>query len=170
MKIPVFVSSPTALNSVQQESYDLVIKHLIELQLEPRRLGDSDYPNDYPLREVAVIAKHCSGGVILGFEQLRVFKGIIKPGTTKEKKLDSDSPISFPTPWNQLESGILFGLKLPLLIFREANITGGVFDEGVTELFVQKMPNSNQTKEDISGLNQVFLKWYARVSENYFRF
>lgn len=170
MKIPVFVSSPTALNKAQQESYDLVIKHLIDLQLEPRRLGDSDYPNDYPLREVAVIAKHCSGGVILGFEQLRVFKGIVKPGTFKEEKFDSEDFISIPTPWNHLESGILFGLKLPLLIFREANITGGVFDEGVTDVFVQKMPSSNQTKVDMSGLNQVFLKWYARVSEHYFRF
>lgn len=170
MEIPVFVSSPTALNDAQQESYNLVIKHLIELQLEPRRLGDSDYPNDYPLREVAVIARHCSGGVILGFEQLRVIKGIIKPGTSKEKEIDSKDFISIPTPWNQLEAGILFGLKLPLLIFREANITGGVFDEGVTDVFVQKMPNSKQSKADMAGLNQVFLKWYARVSEHYFRF
>ncbi len=170
MKIPVFVSSPTALNDSQKESYDLVTNQLKKLQLEPRRLGDSDYPNDYPLREVAVIARHCSGGVILGFEQFRTIEGVLKPGTSKEKKIGSENPVSFPTPWNHLEAGILFGLKLPLLIFREPGIEGGVFDEGVTDVFVHKMPFANQTEADESGLNQVFLKWHSRVSEHYFRF
>jgi len=170
MKIPVFVSCPTALNATQQQSYNLVTEHLQKLQLEPRRLGDSDYPNDFPLREVAVIARHCSGGVILGFEQFRVTEGISKPGSNKEKKVNNETPVSFPTPWNHLEAGILFGLKLPLIIFREHRIHGGVFDEGVTDVFVHKMPEPNQSAADASGLIQVFLKWYSRVSEHYFRF
>lgn len=170
MKIPVFVSSPTALNTSQKVSYDLVIDQLQKLRLEPRRLGDSDYPNDYPLREVAVIARHCSGGVILGFEQFRATEGLLKPGTTKEEKISSENQVSFPTPWNHLEAGILFGLKLPLIIFRELGIEGGVFDKGVTDVFVHKMPFANQTKADEAVLNQVFLKWHSRVSEHYFRF
>ncbi len=170
MKIPIFVSSPTALSDNQKASYEIVLKHLNDLQLEARRLGDSDYPNDYPLREVAVIASHCSGGIILGFEQFRATKGIIKPGTNKEEKIDKNNQISFPTPWNHLESGILFGLKLPLLIFRESQISGGVFDEGVTDVFVHKMPFIEQNDEEQIGLNQVFLKWHAKVSEHYYKF
>ena len=75
MRIPVFVSCPTALNRAQNAARQRLIREIEQLGLEPRALGRSDYPTDYPLREVAVIAKHCSGGVILGFEQIFVSAG-----------------------------------------------------------------------------------------------
>jgi hypothetical protein len=61
MKIPVFVSSPTALNAQQHESREVLMQFLDELNLEPRALGRSDYPSELPLREVLVIARHCAG-------------------------------------------------------------------------------------------------------------
>src|SRR5207302_5783912 len=48
--------------------------------------------------------------------------------------------VSMPTPWNHLEAGILFGLRLPLLIFREKEIEGGVVDRGVSDVFIHDMP------------------------------
>jgi len=140
MKIPVFVSSPTALSPEQEDSRERIVKFLDKLNLEPRALGRSDYPTDYPLREVLVIAKHCSGGVILGFEQVRATGGLVKPGTKSEKKIKSNAPLSIPTPWNHLEAGIMFGLRLPLLIFRQEGVSGGVFDNGVTDVFVHTIP------------------------------
>ena len=68
MRIPVFVSCPTSLSTKQDASRNLILAELKNCGLEPRALGRSDYPTDYPLREVLVIAKHCSGGIILGFE------------------------------------------------------------------------------------------------------
>lgn len=47
----------------------------------------------------------------------------------------------FPSPWNHLESGILFGLHLPLLVFAEEGVSGGVFDRGVTDVFIHRMPS-----------------------------
>ena len=71
--------------------YDCVVldnwKMLEELQLEPRALGVSDYPKDVPLKEVYAIARHCHGGVVLGFEQFRATAGVSKPGTKQEKKI-----------------------------------------------------------------------------------
>ena len=90
--------------------------------LEPRALGRSDYRTELPLREVLVIAKQCAGGIILCFEQYRSLDGIDKPGTGSQARRGPSVP--FPTPWNQLEAGILFGLGLPLLIFRESGISG----------------------------------------------
>jgi len=75
MRIPVFVSSPTKLNERQETSRELVVRELARLQLEPRALGRSDYPSEFPLREVFVIARHCSGGIILGFQQLTATAG-----------------------------------------------------------------------------------------------
>lgn len=168
MKIPVFVSSPTVLSPSQEGARSTLVKFLDEFNLEPRALGRSDYPAEFPLREVLVIARHCAGGLILGFEQFQATSGTWKRGTKGERKLAARESASFPTPWNHLEAGILFGLKLPILIFREEGISGGVFDDGVTDVFIHKMPVLKPTNKDKESLKEVFLKWHARVSAHYF--
>jgi hypothetical protein len=168
MRIPVFVSSPTQLNLSQDKSRRVVLEILDDLQLEPRALGRSDYPKDVPLKEVYAIARHCHGGVILGFEQFRATAGVWKVGTKEEEKLSRSKSVSFPTPWNHLEAGILFGLKLPLLIFREAEVHGGVFDVGTTEVFVHDMPPPRPGPKKRDELKEGFLKWHGAVSSNYY--
>ena len=167
MKIPVFVSSPSNLNDDQQKSQDLISSELEILQFEPRSLGKTDYPTDFPLREVLSIAKHCSGGIILGFSQFETDSGIWKKGIKGKEKTQSEL-LQFPTPWNQLEAGILFGLQIPIVIFRESYIRGGIFDPEVTDVFIHKMPIPPLDKHDIESLRQVFLKWSARVRRHYY--
>lgn len=166
-KIPVFVSCPTTLTVDQERKRDVIIDILDDLQLEPRALGRGDYPKDYPLKEVYIIAKHCAGGIILGFEQIYVDSGLRKRNTTEEKTITTDKPLLIPTPWNHLEAGILFGLKLPLLIFKENGIEGGVFDYGITDAFIHTMPLTKPDKNKRDELKQVFLKWFAQVSTRY---
>lgn len=171
MKIPVFVSCPTALNREQQAARAVLMTFLDELNLEPRALGRSDYPSELPLREVLVIARHCAGGMILGFEQFQAIAGTWKRGLGRkngERRLGAKEKISFPTPWNHLEAGILFGLGLPLLIFREPPISGGVFDSGVTDVFIHRMPSPKINAKDRSSLKEVILKWYAKTSAHYY--
>jgi hypothetical protein len=163
MKIPVFVSCPTSLSKEQEAKRRIVCDLLDSLNLEPRALGRSDYPTDLPLREVLVIARHCGGGVILGFNQFTATTGTWKPGTKSETSLSGST--KFPSAWNHLEAGILFSLGKPLLVFREDGIMGGVFDPGVTDVFVHKMPN---VKDDKSELREVFLKWRDKVGGAYY--
>ena len=122
MKIPVFVSAPTTLSKEQEDARAVIDGLLESLNLEPRALGRSDYPATLPLREVYSIARHCAGGIILGFSQFVAPSGVWKSGTTAERV--TTSSVSFPTPWNHLEAGILFSLGLPLLVFREEGISG----------------------------------------------
>jgi hypothetical protein len=168
MKIPVFVSCPTDLNPKQQESRKLIEEYLDDLQLEARALGRGDYPSELPIREVFAIAKHCAGGIILGFSQYHAESVTKKKdcGTGIEKTLSS--PIQFPTPWNQLEAGILFSLHLPLLIFREKTIEGGIFDPGVSDVYIHEFPIPPVDEEKKSGLKQVFLKWSSQVRSVYY--
>lgn len=171
MKIPVFVSCPTALNPAQEGARSVLIQFLDEFNLEPRALGRSDYPAELPLREVLLIARHCAGGLILGFEQFQATSGTWKRGLGAkdgERKLSAKEAVSFPSPWNHLEAGILFGLGLPLLIFREGTISGGVFDNGVTDVFIHKMPGQKITARDRESLKEVFLKWYGKISTHYY--
>jgi hypothetical protein len=171
MKIPVFVSCPTALSKAQEGSRSVLIDFLDEFNLELRALGRSDYPSELPLREVLVIAKHCAGGLILGFEQFQATAGTWKRGLGVkhgERRLKPNETLSVPTPWNHLEAGILFGLGLPLLIFREAGLSGGVFDNGVTDVFIHRMPDRKIAAKDRDSLKEVFLKWYGKVSTRYY--
>jgi hypothetical protein len=167
MKIPVFVSCPTTLSELQQASRQLILDQLDGRRLEPRAIGVSDFPTEPPLREVLVLARHCSGGVILGFEQLRVYDGIRKYGTLK--KAEVKEVAIFPTEWNQLEAGILYSAGLPLLVFKEQGVTGGIFDLGVADIFIHEMPKPTSSGDDKNPLASVFEKWGAKVREHYYR-
>lgn len=166
-KIPVFVSCATTLNKKQNDLRKFLVDLLEDLNMEPRALGRSDYPKDFPLKEVAIIAKKCSGGIILGFEQVRILKGISKIGTKNEKEINAH--VLLPTPWNHIEAGILFGLKLPLLIFKEEGINGGIFDHGITEAFIHTLPQKIDSKKK-SEIKQVIQKWFAEVSVRHNQF
>ena len=166
-KIPVFVSCPTTLTEEQEKQRDVIINILTDLQLEARALGRGDYPMEYPLKEGFIIAKHCAGGIILGFEQVFVDSGMKKRNSPGATPIRADKPMLLPTPWNHLEAGILYGMKLPLLIFKEDGIEGGVFDYGITDAFINSMPKADSPKHKIDELKQVFLKWYALVSAKY---
>jgi hypothetical protein len=98
MKIPVFVSSPTSLSPSQEAARTVIIRQLDDNDLEARALGRSDHPTELPLREGLLIARHCSGGIILGFEQFGENGGLKKRGTPAEEQASTSIP--FPTSWN----------------------------------------------------------------------
>lgn len=162
MDVPIFVSCPTKLNPDQEAARAIVMCYLKKYKLEPRSLGRSDYPTKLPLREVLAIANHCAGGIILGFEQYRSLEGIDRPGAPEE--VTQRLTVPFPTPWNNLEAGMLFGLGLPLLIFKEKDISGGIFDAGASDVFIHPMPTSGSNE----GLDDVFLKWQSDVRQHYY--
>lgn len=165
-RIPIFVSCPTVLNEEQQRKRDKVVELLNDLNMEARALGRSDYPIDNPLKEIYVLAKHCAGGIILGFEQMYVELGRIKRGTLREEKIYQ--PLSMPTPWNHIEAGILFGLKLPLLIFKENNVTGGIFEAGASDLYIHVFPKREISIDKVGEMKLVFQKWSGAVYKKYY--
>src|SRR5438309_4715568 len=171
MLIPVFVSTPTYLSEAQSKAHRLILGELGHHGLEGRTLGQTDYPTTCPLREVLTLARHCSGGVILGFSQFEASAGIWKKGTPYESRMTKKQRLLFPTPWNHLEAGILFGLRVPLLVFREDGVFGGVFDRGVTDLFIHEMPKmagGDEGRAEKKALRAVLQKWTAEVRSHYY--
>ena len=166
MLIPVFVSCPSVLNDRQETSRRIIMDELQLFGLEARAVGRSDYPIDFPLREVHLLARRCAGGLILGFEYFRADGGIWKPDTAESRRAAGTVP--FPTPWNQMEAGILFCLGLPLLVFREGEVSGGIFDNGVSDAFIQNMPPPDSSPALKASLHEVFGRWQARVRQNYY--
>ena len=49
MRIPIFGSCPTIINKRQFEAKRIIFRQLDKLGLEWRSLGQTDYPNKYPL-------------------------------------------------------------------------------------------------------------------------
>lgn len=157
-KIPVFVSCPTLLSDAQKELNEKIDALLEQNGLERKALGRSDYPLESPLKEVYALAKHCAGGIILGFEQIYIETGKKKRGTTEEAAITSNS---LPSPWNHLEAGMLYSLGLPLLIIKEKDVSGGIFDYGTSAYYVHSF-------EGDFNLQQVFTKWASKVYETYY--
>jgi hypothetical protein len=167
MLIPIFGSSPTHLNKNQDESKRLILGELGHAGLEWRSLGQTDYPTAFPLLEVLQLARFCCGGVILGFSQFTTAHGVWKKGTPYEKA--QNSTMAFATPWNQLEAGVLFALDLPLLVFRERYISGGIFDNGVSELFIHEIPSGKISRDHRKGLTEVIRKFGAKAHARYYQ-
>ncbi|MES1227064.1 MAG: hypothetical protein ABUL72_00245 [Armatimonadota bacterium] len=167
MRIPVFVSAPSPdnLSPAQEESAKVIHRLINRYKLEWRALGRSDYPSIFPLKEVQRMIRHCSGGIILGFEQFQAPQGIYKAGSLRQRNV---TDVSFPTPWNQLEAGLLFSAGLPLMIFREPGVEGGIFDVGATEVFINPMPHSGTSNQALDDLDSVFQNWVAKVRVHYY--
>ena len=166
MRFPIFVSTPNCLSPKQREVYDYILGELARHSMEPYTLGQSHHPTQSPLHEVVVMARHVCGGVILGFEQFCATDGVSKPGTDRESKLGS--PAFFPTPWNQLEAGILYTVGVPLLIFRERSITGGIFDQGVCRWFTHTLPRAEELEQHRPTISSVIADWRGKVSERFY--
>ncbi|MDO5082810.1 MAG: hypothetical protein Q4D89_05330 [Arachnia propionica] len=164
IKIPVFVSAPTNLSQGQQESYDFFVQLLSDEGLERRALGRTDVAFKSPLSEVVNVARRCFGGLILGYEQMYAPRAEFKRATNFSVVVES---AHLPTPWNNLEAGVLSALGKPLAIFRESGITGGVFDDGASGMFVNKLPVQVPIAEERSVISQIVKRWASEVRRLY---
>ena len=169
LRIPVFVSCPSSLRPDQEASARMILEQLDINRFQWRALGQPDYPRRLPLQEVIGMIRHCSGGVILGFEQYHAKQVVYRRGV-KGRERTMKGPMVFPTPWNHLEAGILFSLKLPILVFREPEIEGGVFDRGIVEDFTHMMPTRSMSKRAKDELGHLFQRWGAEVRARYHAF
>lgn len=173
MRLQVFVSSPTKLSPEQDDVRSGILDILDGEGLSPRTLGVTDTSGGgLPLAHVCLIASHCAGGVILGFEQMHVTAGTLKRRARNDRYVDVseriERPLRFPTSWNHIETGILFALGKPLLIMCEAGIKDGVFDEGVAGRYIYTLPaNEKEMKEQEQELRQVIKEWSREAARTY---
>jgi hypothetical protein len=165
MKIPVFVSSPTSLSPSQEAARTVIIPQLDDNDLEARALGRSDYPTELPLREVPLIARHCSGGIILGFEQF-CERWIEKARNSRRRASQHTNSIS-----DSLESfGVRHSFWAPS---SDSSVPRRrhhrrLFDTGVSDVFIHHMPSANIKGAAKDALRQVFQRWAGRVREHYY--
>ena len=161
----IFVSQPTAMSKAQVNGREFIFAELAKYGLVGRTVGLTDHAPKNPIAEVCLLAKHCSGGLVLGFQQAAAASVVYKPGTNVESAADH---ASFPSPWNQLEAGVLVSMQRPLLVVREQGIAGGIFDPGAGEHYVN--PIDLDRLDDpaaVDGLQQTIATWAGDVWQTY---
>lgn len=112
------------------------------------------------------MVRHCAGGVILGFGQLEASSGLAKRGTSAERTIED--VLLLPSAWNHLEAGIIYAAGLPVLVFREDGVQGGIFDPGVTDAFIHKMPKPRLDESERQDLRDLLLRWQTDVRRRYY--
>lgn len=158
--IPIFLSTPNSLSPTQQAIKSEIVSLLVSEGLQPRTVGDTDFPVETPLKEAAIIAKASYGGVILGFEQGWTQLLVSKRGTKNERQIEDKR---LPTPWNHVEAGMLYALRKPILVFRQEGVDGGVFDPGVSEAFVVTLPSGELGDAEKRALRSSIKTWAPMV-------
>jgi hypothetical protein len=155
--IPVFISAPATLDP-RQEASKTMIRRLLEANgLIWRSIGVTEYPISSPIHAVMSIIKACHGGVILGFERLRTNSGLLQRGNASETVT---SPQVSASLWHQIEATALFARDLPLLILKDRDVQGGIFDQGSSDLLIYEIPQPETGNE---YLLPVFKKFSAEV-------
>lgn len=157
--IDVFASRPSARNEEQEQFWKTLNKKLEDRGIRPRTIGQSDYPNELPIRAVRQVMQECDGAIIMGFRQIRVKDGIEKEGTDRENQIENRY---YGTPWNQIEAGMAYMLDLPMMIIREEGVEEGVFSENTSDRFIHR---AEMTKEWLNSeaFKQPFNEWYREL-------
>lgn len=163
MTIPVFVSLPRMVDRSQQRFVVVMRANLERLGLEPMTVSYVERGGESPLKVVLDIARTCYGGIILGLMQRMSYSGLA--GNRPDSGTQGYAGITHwgATPWNQLEAGVLFALDLPLIIFRESGIVGGIFDRDSSDNPVHNIQPNGVSGETEKWLNQVLNDWHRRV-------
>lgn len=160
MVTDVFLSRPSKLPPEFEAAYKAFHKAMeTEHNIRLRRLGDTDYFPDAPLRAIIEIMSECRGAIVLGYPQIEIFHHVRK--SVDVTQLPS---LLFPTPWNQIEGSLAYGADLPVLVVAHPGVGGGVFDHGVTGQFVLTEDLSTRGWHTKRPFQQLLEKWLIRVT------
>ena len=162
--VPVFVSIPRALNTRQGIVHSAIENMLGAMRLEPRTVGRSDQALQSPLGEVYQLARRCSGGLILGFRQATAASAVLRPGCDDEEVREQ---AHWPSAWNQLEAGVLYAIGVPLLVFAERGVTGGIFDRGVGNMFIHDFSSEAFDEKARAHMETLIHEWTRHVRNFY---
>jgi hypothetical protein len=161
-EILLFVSKPSALNSIQEGIWKNLQEILVKNSIPTRFIEPNQYPESEPVYKVKRVVSDCDGVIVLGFKQIYVKEGVSKSGTLFESFLRE---YSLPTPWNNLEAGMAVMMDIPIFTISEEGITGGIFGTANAELKIHEfiIQGEDWWKSDI--FTQKLNEWFRDVLE-----
>lgn len=137
MPINVFVSVGRPFSKSQEDFVARLEKHLESNGFRPRTVGRTDFTHTKPLQLVDNLMDKCAGALIIAFERISIERGYDRRGSTQQVALAGER---LATPWNQIESGIAYAKRVPILVVKEEGVRGeGLLEKGY-DWFVHSTP------------------------------
>jgi hypothetical protein len=154
----IFLSRPSWVPKICEHGLNNFYNLLKSNDLNPRTIGQSDYPNKSPLDEVINLLKKCQGTIILGIPQIEITNGKIKGEEIKEI-------IELGTEWNHIEATLAYSIGKPLLIIHHVNVQRGIFDKGTCNSFLYTTDMNNPSWSLSNEISGALLSWKTRINE-----
>ena len=164
-RIPVFLSHPSRLNSVQQEFVSTIIMEIKKALLLPRTLPVSEQYPEPPLTNIRRMILSSYGFIALNLAQREV--------RALENNLGEE--LNFTTcegsPFAQIEPAMAFQYGLPMLLIRESNVEQtGIWSFGIGPFLLLEW-NPNLPLEDFFNSTawlQIFQNWISQVRNGFY--
>ena len=152
----IFLSRPNWIPANCQAGLENFYNLLSSNELDPRTIGQSDYPNESPLDEVIKLMEKCHGTIVLGIPQIEIFDGMIK-----EHKISKNEILG--TEWNHIEGAIAHSLKQPMLIIHDKNVTRGIFDRGSSNTYLHGVDMTDQSWAIHRSISGAVSNWKSKL-------
>lgn len=166
-RIPVFLSHPSRLNTIQQQFVDAMIRQIRKEQLFPRTLPDTEQYPETPLTNIRRMILSSYGLVALNLRQREV--------TIIRNNLNQ--PIGTTTwegsPYAQIEPAMAYQRGLPMLLIRETGVEqSGLWFIGAGPFFIMEWDSTAAdpiesffTRKDWKA---IFKNWVCHVRSGYY--
>jgi hypothetical protein len=152
----IFLSRPSWIPKIYENGINNFYNLLKSNNLNPRTIGQSDYPNKSPLEEVIDLIKKCQGTIILGIPQIEIISGKIKEENIKDI-------IELGTEWNHIEAALAYSMGRPLLIIHHINVIRGIFDKGACNSFLYRVDMNDPTWSISNEISGALLSWKTKL-------
>jgi predicted RNA-binding Zn-ribbon protein involved in translation (DUF1610 family) len=153
----IFLSRPNWLPENVEDGIKNFYNLLKSNQLNPRTIGQSDYPNESPLDEVIKLMVKCEGTIVLGVPQL-----LFKEGTIKGSAINEGFYLG--TEWNHIEAALAHSLGQPLLIIHDESVSRGIFDRGASNSFLHSVDMTDKSWPISDSISGALSNWKEKLS------
>jgi hypothetical protein len=154
----IFLSRPSWINPRFQEGIDNFYNLLKSNDLNPRTIGQSDYPNESPLDEVIKLMEKCYGTIILGIPQIEITNGKIRGEDTR-------STIELGTEWNHIEAALAHSIGQQILIIHHKTVQRGIFDRGAINCYLYNVDMNDSSWPITSAISGALMSWKSKLTQ-----
>ncbi len=166
-RVPVFLSHPSRLNTVQQEFVDAIIRQIRKALLFPRILPVSEQYPETPLTNIRRMILSSYGMVSLNLRQWKV--NIIKNNLNQP----IGETVWEGSPFAQIEPAMAYQYGLPLLLIREVGVEQtGIWSFGIGPFLIlewdSKATNPIETFFERNDWKSIFENWVGQVRTGYY--
>lgn len=164
-RVPVFLSHPSRLNSIQQQFVDAIIFQIRKALLFPRTLPDTEQYPETPLTNIRRMMLSSYGLVALNLKQRQVSVIQNKLGQPQQLVVWEGSPFA------QIEPSMAYQYELPILLIRETGVEqNGVWSFGIGPFLILEWDFTLPVEQFFRRVDwlEIFQNWIGHVRNGFY--